>query len=90
MRVLVTTCDSLLDLDLTSGQGNIRHWFVHGLREHDLRDLEFALAQRRAMSKRCSTEDGEHTCGNAPDDGHLRHLCRACTYEWPREQEQAP
>jgi hypothetical protein len=67
-----------------------RRKHICGLTEHDLHDIEFALAQRRAMSKRCDAETGEHTCGNAPDDGHLRHLCRACTHEWPREQPGQP
>ena len=49
--------------------------------EHDLRDLEFTLAQRRAMSRRCPETHGEHTCGNAP--GHRQaHLCRACPLKW--------
>lgn len=36
--------------------------------EHDLRDIEFELARRRAMSKRCTAVSGEHTCGLTP--GH--------------------
>jgi hypothetical protein len=62
-------------------------WVISSLTEHDLRDLEFALAQRRAVSRRCPETDGEHTCGNSP--GHpvseqydLKHLCRACTHRW--------
>lgn len=51
------------------------------LTEHDLRDLEFALAQRRAMSRRCEATRGEHTC--ALYLGHVEaHLCRACTEAW--------
>jgi hypothetical protein len=58
--------------------------FLCGLTEHDLHDLEFVLAQRRAMSKRCTAEHSEHTCSLAP--GHIPdagHLCRACTETWP-------
>lgn len=56
---------------------------IHALSEHDLRDIEFALAQRRAMSRRCPAESGEHTC--ALDPGHAEpqaHQCRACTRTW--------
>jgi len=49
--------------------------------EHDLRDIEFTLAQRRAMSRRCPEISGGHTCGNAPDH-RGNHLCRACTETW--------
>lgn len=49
--------------------------------EHGLRDIEFVLAQRRAMTSRCDEEDGEHTCGL--DTGHASgHLCRGCTRSW--------
>jgi hypothetical protein len=61
--------------------------YLLGLREDDLRDLEFALAQRRAMSKRCTATHGEHTCSLAP--GHIDdpgHLCRACPEIWPVEE----
>jgi hypothetical protein len=37
--------------------------------EHDLRDIESALAARRAMSKRCPAVSGEHTCGLDPGHG---------------------
>lgn len=56
---------------------------LHALSEHDLRDIEFVLAQRRAMSRRCTSVSGEHTCGLDP--GHtvpVAHLCRACTRTW--------
>jgi hypothetical protein len=82
----VTGEDGNILLELAPGPGLYR---IGGLTEHDLRDIEFALAQRRAMSTRCPETDGEHTCGNSP--GHLvsekhgiRHQCRACTYRWPR------
>ena len=52
--------------------------------EHGLRDIEFALAQRRAMSRRCTATQGEHTCSLAPDHGEASHLCRGCTHTWPR------
>lgn len=59
------------------------HTHVFGLSEHDLNDLEFALAQRKAMSSRCGEEHGEHTCGIMPDHTHfIAHICRACTVEW--------
>ena len=54
-------------------------WVFSSLSEHDLRDLEFALSQRRAMSRRCPYTWGEHTCALAP--GHVAdpgHVCRAC------------
>ncbi len=59
------------------------HPVIAGLSEHDLRDLEFVLAQRRAMSRRCDAGQGEHTCSTAPQHGGAWHLCRACTHQWP-------
>lgn len=54
---------------------------VNSLTEHDFRDLEFALAQRRAMSRRCETGNGEHTCALSP--GHCGvHACRGCDVTW--------
>jgi hypothetical protein len=53
-----------------------------GLTEHGLYDIEFALAQRRAMSRRCPEKDGEHTCGLPPGHGGAWHLCRACNRTW--------
>lgn len=61
--------------------------YLIGLDEHDLRDLEFVLAQRRAMSRRCPDEHGEHTCSLAP--GHIPdagHICRACDFSWPVQE----
>jgi hypothetical protein len=60
---------------------------VEGLTEHDLRLLEFDLAQRRAMSRRCEARDGIHACavfpGHPVDEQYdIRHLCRACTHCW--------
>lgn len=62
-------------------------WVISSLTEHDLRDLEFVLAQRRAMSRRCPETDGEHTCSVFP--GHpvssqykIGHPCRGCEYRW--------
>jgi hypothetical protein len=55
---------------------------IHALTEHSLRDLEFVLAQRRAMIRRCPATSGEHTCGNAPGHCQEGHLCRACTRTW--------
>jgi hypothetical protein len=49
--------------------------------EHGLRDIEFALAQRRAMSRRCTETQGEHTCALPPGHG-TRHECRACDRKW--------
>jgi hypothetical protein len=63
--------------------------YLLGLNEHDVRDLEFELARRRAMAKRCTSVRGEHTCSLAP--GHLDdpgHLCRACTETWPVVPEE--
>jgi hypothetical protein len=55
-------------------------WVLGCLSEHDLRDLEFALAQRRAVSRRCTHTWGEHTCSMAPGHGgEPGHMCRACT-----------
>jgi hypothetical protein len=51
--------------------------------EHGLRVIEFDLAQRRAMSRRCEAEDGRHRCSMAPHNDLLKHLCRGCDYLWP-------
>jgi hypothetical protein len=49
--------------------------------EHGLRDLEFVLAQRRAMSRRCTVTRDAHTC--SLDPGHATdHLCRGCITTW--------
>lgn len=62
--------------------------------EHDLRDLEFALAQRRAMTARCGQEHGEHTCALriAHNDAKIVvHMCRGCDVLWdPDGQEWRP
>ena len=50
--------------------------------EHGLRMIEFDLAQRRAMSRRCEAEDGRHRCSLAPGHGQASHLCRGCTQKW--------
>jgi hypothetical protein len=50
--------------------------------EHGLRDIEFGLAQRRAMSRRCEAEDGRHACSLAPHNDLFRHLCRGCDRQW--------
>jgi hypothetical protein len=71
--------------------GGLRVLWLEGRRvgsftEHDLRDIEFALAARRAMSKRCDAETGEHTCALAPahrDSAVALHQCRACMHNWP-------
>lgn len=56
-------------------------WVISSLSEHDMRDLEFALAQRRAMSKRCEQQQDEHTC--ALYLGHVgTHVCRGCEETW--------
>jgi hypothetical protein len=54
---------------------------LYGLTEHDLYDLEWALAQRRAMGKTCPALHGEHTCCCPPGHGH-DHQCRACDFTW--------
>jgi hypothetical protein len=54
---------------------------IPGLDEHDLRDLEFVLAQRRAMSSRCPETDGRHTCSLRPGHGES-HQCRGCEARW--------
>lgn len=64
--------------------------YLLGLSEHDLRVLEFVLAQRRAMSRRCTAGHGEHTCSLAPD--HISdpgHVCRACDFIWPVQEPEA-
>lgn len=75
-------------IDLPGGLTAIRldggTQLLKGMPEHGLRDLEAELARRRAMGKTCGQENGDHTCALAPGDSHLRHLCRACTFEWPR------
>jgi hypothetical protein len=89
VRITVSTRDSSAGqlLDITAWQypsGVHVGQYLLGLTEHDLRDLESVLAQRRAMSRRCTAEHGEHTCSLAP--GHIPdagHICRACTETWP-------
>ena len=56
-------------------------WVISSLSEHDLRDLEFALALRRAMGRTCLEEDGEHTCSLRPGHGES-HQCRGCDTRW--------
>jgi hypothetical protein len=41
------------------------------LTTHDLNDIEFVLAQCKAMARRCTAAEGEHTCALAP--GHDDH-----------------
>lgn len=54
---------------------------INSMNEHEMRDLEFALAQRRAMSRRCETGNGEHSCALSP--GHCGpHACRGCDRTW--------
>lgn len=48
---------------------------------HGLRDLEFVLAQHRAMSRHCPEARDEHSCANPPGHGGT-HLCRACDVQW--------
>ena len=58
--------------------------YLLGMTEHNIRDLEFVLAQRRAMSKRCTVTHREHTCGLDVAHGTAtQHSCRACDAEWP-------
>lgn len=57
--------------------------FLTGLDEHALRDLEFALAQNRAMGKCCPAAVGIHVCSMPPGHGdEPGHVCRACTEIW--------
>jgi len=88
--VNVEVRDSIVDgeHDLVLARPWHQPWVLSSLSEHDLRDLEFTLAQRRAMARRCPATSGEHTCSLAP--GHIPdagHLCRACTGTWPVETE---
>lgn len=55
---------------------------IPGLTEHDLSVLEFTLAMRKAMSKRCEATEDEHICSLAPDHGAEFHLCRGCIHRW--------
>lgn len=79
MDVEVIQRDGRLILELREREALYRV----GVTEHGLRDIEFALAQRRAMSRRCTAASGEHTCSLAPQHGAASHLCRACTERWP-------
>lgn len=54
---------------------------INSMNEHEMRDLEFALAQRRAMSRRCETRHGEHSCALSPGHGGV-HACRGCDVTW--------
>jgi hypothetical protein len=58
--------------------------------EHGLREIEFDLAQRRAMSSRCEAEDGRHRCAMAPHNDLTGHLCRGCDYRWPVRRPPEP
>jgi hypothetical protein len=59
---------------------------------HDLDDLLAVLEQRKAATRRCAAENGEHTCGSWPGHDDLRvhghpslvypHECRACPETW--------
>ena len=55
--------------------------YLLGLTDHDMNDLEFALAQRKAMSRRCLRALGEHSCALAPPHGRA-HVCRGCDTTW--------
>lgn len=79
MKVRVSTYEDGTSTIFTHWPGVSQHLIA--LTEHDLRDLEFVLAQRRAMARRCEDEHGEHTCSLAPGHGGT-HLCRACTEQW--------
>lgn len=78
MRVDVTEHDNgtrTLTLDI------LQKISIGDLTDHDLDDIAFVLAQRKAMSRRCPQATGEHTCSLDPrHDGD--HLCRACTRTW--------
>jgi hypothetical protein len=75
----VEVVPSLLDGRQDLVLGRIRY---SSFSEHDLRDIEFELARRRAMSRRCPATDGEHTCALAPGHAAASHLCRGCTKTW--------
>jgi hypothetical protein len=66
---------------ILSGTGPAALYRIGSLDEHDLRDLEFVLAQRRAMSSRCPETDGRHTCSLRPGHGES-HQCRGCEARW--------
>jgi hypothetical protein len=78
-------------IDLPGGLTALRldgNQLIKGMSEHALRDLEFVLAQRRAMARRCTAEAGEHACGLAPaHDREAAHVCRACTKTWLDEAQ---
>jgi hypothetical protein len=72
------------DIIVYPGPAGGQPQFLTGLTEHDVRDLEFALAQRRAMGKCCPGVSGIHVCSMPPDHGsEPGHLCRACDEIWP-------
>ena len=76
----------LFDITITLWPGDLHHpQALSGLLDHDLRDLEFALAQRRAMSRHCdatTTRGGmEHACLSPPGHGP-HHACRSCHHTW--------
>lgn len=50
--------------------------------QHDLNDLEAALAQDKAKSRHCGDEEAEHTCVMPPGHWILPHVCRACRHQW--------
>lgn len=83
MRVDISGRAAVTDISVRQYPGTVNvTQYLLGLSGHDVSDLEFALAQRKAMSRRCTQAHGEHTCGLDPDHGQ-QHLCRACTETWP-------
>lgn len=79
----VTVRDSIADgeHDLVFTRPWHNPWVLSSMSEHDLRDLEFVLARRRAMAKACPGKNGEHTCALTPGHG-TGHECRGCDARW--------
>jgi hypothetical protein len=87
VKVGISERGTVTDISVCQHPGavNVTQYLL-GLSGHDVNDLEFALAQRKAMSRRCPETDGEHTCALAPDHDKAAataaHQCRGCDRAW--------
>lgn len=89
MRVRLNRRGSVIDITVQDVPAGVHvAQYLLGLTPHGLKDLAFVLAQDTAMASRCIAEHGEHTCSLAPEHTpDAGHICRACDYSWPVEQE---
>jgi hypothetical protein len=87
VKVSISERGNVTDISVRQYPGSVNiTQYLLGLSEHDVNDLGFALAQRKAMSRRCPETEGEHTCALAPDHGKAAHQCRGCDHAWTVRQ----